>query len=68
MHVEVVKKVDTKKLQNSTTQYNCKIWRGWHMVHRNVINEKNIWLAEVGHFPAFKWRKLVGRKISYKLN
>ena len=37
------------------------------MVLRNVIKEINIWLSEVGHFPAFKWRKLVGRKISYKL-
>ena len=37
------------------------------MVHRNVIKEMNIWLSEAGHFPAFKWRKLVGRKISDKL-
>ena len=32
-------------------------------VHRNVIKEikENIWFSVVGHFPAFKWRKLAGR-------
>ena len=51
-------------------QTNCKIWRGWHSSHRNVIKEiiENIQIVRGWSFSCLQWRKLVGRKYLISLN